>query len=67
MENRIVSPTITVKNQWTGLTLVYRVPCWPSGAPVAWQAEDKAKAALQSPMTWGPLPPLPSTSGRMNA
>jgi hypothetical protein len=32
-----------------GVVLIYRVPRWPSGAPVAWQAEDKAKAVLTSP------------------
>jgi hypothetical protein len=55
MENRL-SDTIEVKRR-NGVVIVYRVPRWPSGAPVAWQAEDKAKAQLRNPMTWGPLPP----------
>jgi hypothetical protein len=50
MENRL-SDTIEVKRR-NGVVIVYRVPRWPSGAPVAWQAEDKAKVALQSPFAF---------------
>jgi hypothetical protein len=54
MENRL-SDTIEVKRR-NGVVIVYRVPRWPSGAPVAWQAEDKAKAVLRSPFVFIPSP-----------